>query len=183
MNSPNWIKLMQLEILQCAWTRIPESVSALSRLQELIIIDCSELQSLPQLPSGLCCLQLSGLHSLERLPDLSYLTSLLRFCLLNCSWVMAIPGLKDMVPLKTVSIGSPLTNLNGLECLPPSSYLWLEGCKFERLSNMSQLKGIHVLTVLAMLEILHISGCVAIEMLPNLSLLCKLKQLKLHCCG
>ncbi|PKI49232.1 hypothetical protein CRG98_030381 [Punica granatum] len=167
----SFINLKQLEILGCIrLTEIPENIGGLSRLKELSIGDCPGIQSHPLLPSSLRCLRLSGLSSLESLPNLSNLGKLSSLSLTNCPRIVEIPGLKDIVSLRTLRVSGPLANLNALKNLTSLSYLSVDGCKFKRLPDLSELKGILHITVRQCRNLIEIQGFSSLRMLRSLSI-------------
>lgn len=60
--------------------RVPETIGALPHLEELILKNCNQLQVLPSLPTSLTHLLVSS-RSLQSIPDLSNLTSLVNLLL------------------------------------------------------------------------------------------------------
>ncbi|XP_039165634.1 disease resistance protein RUN1 [Eucalyptus grandis] len=108
--------LSSLRILRLSSTEVaglPESICCLSRLQTLDLLDCSQLQALPRLPSSLLHL-LWGSEKVS-VPDLSYLTNLEEIVLKDVEQPKA-GWLMRLVSLKTPNIGW-ITRLSSLETL------------------------------------------------------------------
>ncbi|KAL5063116.1 hypothetical protein RYX36_024853 [Vicia faba] len=86
---------------------LPSSLKGLSFLKKLELPNCTELTSLPSLPSSLIELNADNCYALETIHDMSNLESLEELKLTNCEKVADIPG---------------------LECLKSLRRLYLSGC-------------------------------------------------------
>ncbi|CAI8608375.1 unnamed protein product [Vicia faba] len=86
---------------------LPSSLKGLSFLKKLLLPNCTELTSLPSLPSSLIELNADNCYALETIHDMSNLESLEELKLTNCGKVADIPG---------------------LECLKSLRRLYLSGC-------------------------------------------------------
>ncbi|AET03053.1 disease resistance protein RPV1 isoform X2 [Medicago truncatula] len=96
-------KLSLLETLkldQNNFHSLPSSLKGLSILKELSLPNCTELISLPLLPSSLIKLNASNCYALETIHDMSSLESLEELELTNCEKVADIPGLECLKSLK-----------------------------------------------------------------------------------
>ncbi|XP_042501781.1 disease resistance protein RPV1-like [Macadamia integrifolia] len=103
-------KLSSLEILNLRhnnFCSLPSSLSGLSVLKKLLLSHCTELKSLPLLPSSLVNLDVRNCTSLESIFDLSNLEKLEDLHLTNCNKVVDVPG---------------------LECLKSLERLYMSGC-------------------------------------------------------
>nr|WIL60063.1 nodulation protein [Melilotus officinalis] len=103
-------KLSLLETLnlgQNNFHSLPSSLKGLSFLKKLLLPNCTELISLPSLPSSLIELDADNCYALETIHDMSNLESLEELKLTNCEKVVDIPG---------------------LECLKSLRRLYLSGC-------------------------------------------------------
>ncbi|XP_004509915.1 uncharacterized protein [Cicer arietinum] len=118
-------KLSLLETLnlgQNNFHSLPSSLKGLSVLKNLSLPNCTELISLPSLPSSLIELNADNCYALQTIHDMSNLESLEELKLTNCEKVVDIPG---------------------LECLKSLRRLYLSGCKacssnaYRRLSKVA----------------------------------------------
>ncbi|KAJ4961746.1 hypothetical protein NE237_021656 [Protea cynaroides] len=98
-------KLSSLETLNLGHNNLcslPSSLSGLSVLEKLCLTHCTELKSLPLLPSSLIHLDVTNCTSLESISDLSNLEKLEELRLTNCNEVVDIPGLECLKSLKNL---------------------------------------------------------------------------------
>ena len=72
---------------------LPSSLGGLSELQTLNLDNCTNLQSIPDLPPNLLLLQANNCTTLERMPSLGGLSNLRWLNLNNCTNLLSIPGL------------------------------------------------------------------------------------------
>ncbi|CAJ2633321.1 unnamed protein product [Trifolium pratense] len=96
-------KLSLLETLnlgQNNFHSLPSSLEGLSFLKKLSLPNCTELISLPSLPSSLIELNADNCYALETIHDMSNLESLEELKLTNCDKVVDIPGLECLKSLK-----------------------------------------------------------------------------------
>ncbi|TKY58770.1 TMV resistance protein N [Spatholobus suberectus] len=96
-------KLSQLETLnlgQNNFHSLPSSLKGLSILKVLSLPNCTQLISLPSLPSSLIELNLENCSALETIHDMSNLERLQELKLTNCVEVVDIPGLESLKSLK-----------------------------------------------------------------------------------
>ncbi|TKY58563.1 TMV resistance protein N [Spatholobus suberectus] len=96
-------KLSQLETLnlgQNNFHSLPSSLKGLSILKVLSLPNCTQLISLPSLPSSLIELNLENCSALETIHDMSNLESLQELKLTNCVKVEDIPGLEGLKSLR-----------------------------------------------------------------------------------
>ncbi|RHN41233.1 putative leucine-rich repeat domain, L domain-containing protein [Medicago truncatula] len=99
--------LKTLNLGQNNFHSLPSSLKGLSILKELSLPNCTELISLPSLPSSLIMLNADNCYALETIHDMSNLESLEELKLTNCKKLIDIPG---------------------LECLKSLRRLYLSGC-------------------------------------------------------
>ncbi|PON67439.1 TIR-NBS-LRR-like protein [Parasponia andersonii] len=96
-------ELASLEILNLGYNHffsLPSSLRGLSTLKQLLLPHCSELRSLPPLPSSLLEVNVAHCIALESISDLSNLENLEELNLTNCEKVEDIPGLECLKSLK-----------------------------------------------------------------------------------
>ncbi|PNX85855.1 disease resistance protein (TIR-NBS-LRR class) [Trifolium pratense] len=79
---------------------LPSSLEGLSFLKKLSLPNCTELISLPSLPSSLIELNADNCYALETIHDVSNLESLEELKLTNCDKVVDITGLECLKSLK-----------------------------------------------------------------------------------
>ncbi|CAL5196970.1 unnamed protein product [Lathyrus oleraceus] len=79
---------------------LPSSLKGLSFLKKLKLQNCTELTSLPSLPSSLIELNADNCYALETIHDISNLESLEELKLTNCGKVVDIPGLECLKSLR-----------------------------------------------------------------------------------
>ncbi|XP_059658653.1 disease resistance protein RPS6-like [Cornus florida] len=173
------VKLAKLETLtldDINISSLPMELGALSRLKELTIIDCEQIQCLPTLPSSLIILHLRHCSSMNRLPDLSNLKNLSELKIWRCLELIDIQGLGRLELL----IDLDLYGRESLETLPDLSNLKkLRKIDTSECKNLNEIRG---LDRLESLEYLNMSECKSLERLPDLSRLEMLKELKLSQC-
>lgn len=96
-------KLSQLETLKLGmndFQKLPSSLKGLSILKVLSLPNCTQLISLPSLPSSLIELNVENCYALETIHDMSNLESLKELKLTNCVKVRDIPGLEGLKSLR-----------------------------------------------------------------------------------
>ncbi|KAI4328338.1 hypothetical protein L6164_020697 [Bauhinia variegata] len=96
-------KLSSLETLLLGGNKfqsLPSSLKGLYILKKLVLRNCSELTSLPSLPSSLIELDAQNCTALKSISDLSNLENLQMLNLTNCAKVEDIPGLESFKSLK-----------------------------------------------------------------------------------
>ncbi|XP_059657812.1 disease resistance protein RPV1-like isoform X2 [Cornus florida] len=192
-------KLETLTLYGISISILPMELGALSRLKELTIQNCEQLQCLPTLPSSLFKLFLQVCDSMKRLPDLSNLKNLSELMLGQCSELTEIQGLGRLELLISLDVSEciKLRMLEGLEQLGSLRYLRTSWCEsLETLPDLSNLKKLRKLVSLnceklneirgldrlESLEYLNVSGCISLKRLPDLSKLEMLKELNLAQC-
>ncbi|ESW25873.1 hypothetical protein PHAVU_003G072500 [Phaseolus vulgaris] len=79
---------------------LPSSLKGLCILKVLSLPNCTQLNSLPSLPSSLITLNVQNCSSLETIHDMSNLASLQELNLTNCAKVGDIPGLESLKSLR-----------------------------------------------------------------------------------
>ncbi|KAK7386930.1 hypothetical protein VNO78_27308 [Psophocarpus tetragonolobus] len=79
---------------------LPSSMKGLSILKVLSLPNCTQLISLPSLPSSLIELNVENCYALETIHDLSNLENLQELKLTNCEKVVDISGLESMKSLR-----------------------------------------------------------------------------------
>ncbi|KOM28221.1 hypothetical protein LR48_Vigan511s004400 [Vigna angularis] len=79
---------------------LPSSLKGLSILKVLSLSNCTQLNSLPSLPSNLIKLNVQNCSSLETIHDMSNLESLQELNLTNCVKLGDIPGLESLKSLR-----------------------------------------------------------------------------------
>ncbi|XP_049936476.1 disease resistance protein RPV1-like [Nymphaea colorata] len=104
----NLTSLVTLDLSHNKFCSLPSSLSDLSKLEELSVAHCRELQSLPPLPSSLRRMSATNCTALQEIPDISNLKNLMELLLTNCVRV---------------------TNLVGHENLKCLRFLHLDGCR------------------------------------------------------
>ncbi|XP_059663731.1 disease resistance protein RPV1-like [Cornus florida] len=91
--------LSSLKLLNLAgnnFSSLPASISTLSKVEVLLLNQCTELQSLPELPTSLTFF--SALNSsLQRLPDLSNFSHAPNILLFNCSKLAEFPFTENLL--------------------------------------------------------------------------------------
>ncbi|PNX85807.1 disease resistance protein (TIR-NBS-LRR class) [Trifolium pratense] len=92
--------LETLDLGQNNFHSLPSSLEGLSFLKKLSLPNCTELISLPSLPSSLIELNADNCYALETIHDMSNLESLEELKLTNCDKVVDIPGLECLKSLK-----------------------------------------------------------------------------------
>lgn len=101
-------KMTALEVLKLGYNKfhsLPSSLKGLKHLKEMILTNCRELRSIPQLPSSLTKLDASNCAALESIGDLGDVEHLLELNLTNCFRVPDIPGLQAMKSLRRLFLG------------------------------------------------------------------------------
>ncbi|KAL0002286.1 hypothetical protein SO802_016067 [Lithocarpus litseifolius] len=76
---------------------LPSSLGGLPRLRRLNLDYCRELQSIPDLPTSLNSLHARNCTALERMPNVSKISSMETLFLTNCHKLVEIPGLDKML--------------------------------------------------------------------------------------
>ncbi|KAL5538448.1 hypothetical protein UlMin_045544 [Ulmus minor] len=73
------------------------NLDGLSNLENLHLVDCDMLQSVPDLPTNLRFLLVRDCRELKRAPDMSRMTNLLALELSNCLNLVDVPGLNKLL--------------------------------------------------------------------------------------
>ncbi|KAM3746768.1 hypothetical protein ACB098_06G225800 [Castanea mollissima] len=89
--------LQSLDLQSNRFHALPSSLSGLSRLRKLNLDCCRELQSIPDLPTSLNSLHARNCTALERMPNVSKISSMGTLFLTNCHKLVEIPGLDKML--------------------------------------------------------------------------------------
>ncbi|KAI9126410.1 hypothetical protein K1719_002831 [Acacia pycnantha] len=97
--------LETLNLSQNTFHSLPSSLAGLCVLKKFSLQHCTELVSLPTLPSSLIELNAADCFMLQNIPDLSNLTSLKDLNLTNCVKVVDIPGLERLESLRNLYLG------------------------------------------------------------------------------
>ncbi|KAJ4972008.1 hypothetical protein NE237_005107 [Protea cynaroides] len=148
---------------------LPETVSSFCLLQTLSLAKCTELQSLPELPSSLKSLDASGC-AIKSLPCLSNLTNLEKLCLDNCQNLVNIPNLPSGLRSMTATGCGSVTEISGFSDMRNLVTLCFDECNsLERTENIKGLNS---------LPILEIRNCGLLGKMPNLQSSKKLMSLK-----
>ncbi|GMY36391.1 disease resistance protein RPV1-like [Fagus crenata] len=162
--------LSSLRILRLDNTKIcslPTSICRLSRLKELQLLDCGNLQCILVLPPSLFKILVKNCQSLERLPDLSNLKNLSYITLHNLDKLREIPELGELEYLD-------IAHCQSLERLPDLSNL-----SYVTLHNLDKLREI---PKLGESEYLDIAPCQSLKRLPDLSNLKELQRIDIVEC-
>ncbi|KAF3793288.1 Disease resistance protein [Nymphaea thermarum] len=94
--------LLSLKILNLDGNKfscLPTTLSSLPQLEELSLLTCAKLQSLPPLPSSITKLDAYRCSSLERIPNISNLKSLRVLDFTDCKSLEDVPGLETLTCL------------------------------------------------------------------------------------
>ncbi|KAA8527896.1 hypothetical protein F0562_035235 [Nyssa sinensis] len=83
---------------------LPSSLSHLSKLHVLCLLECRNLQSIPELPPNLEGLYANGCTSLENMPNLSNFKRAPSLFLSHCNRLAEIPGLENLDSVQTICI-------------------------------------------------------------------------------
>ncbi|KAL3740349.1 hypothetical protein ACJRO7_021601 [Eucalyptus globulus] len=192
-------KLRELRAHYCRYLKgiMVESMCNLSSLRHLGFIDCYNLQSLPDLPSGLTYLGVTCQS--RKLPLLSHLAHLKELQVRGCGFVQCIQELPS-TQLKSSkcsqlmdieesespqSLNTPLRweclevhSCGSIEMLDVSQFVHLKKLNVESCAKLAKIQG---LDRLEYLERLYIINCALIERL-DLSKSGRLKELKATSC-
>ncbi|KAJ4949804.1 hypothetical protein NE237_000078 [Protea cynaroides] len=171
-------KVSSLESLSLNGNQIhslPATVSGLCLLQTLSLARCTELQSLPELPSSLKSLNASSC-AIESLPNLSNLTNLEELCLDNCQNLVNIPTtISALSRLKSLC----LTNCCALPCIPQLP-LDLRSMTAAGCGNVTEISGF---SDMRNLVIICLDKCDRLEKIERLEGLDSLPKLEIRNCG
>ncbi|XP_031489228.1 disease resistance protein RPV1-like isoform X2 [Nymphaea colorata] len=83
---------------------LPTTLSSLPQLEELSLLTCAKLQSLPPLPSSITKLDAYRCSSLERIPNISNLKSLRVLDFTDCKSLEDVPGLETLTSLMCLQL-------------------------------------------------------------------------------
>ncbi|KAF8033923.1 hypothetical protein BT93_C0261 [Corymbia citriodora subsp. variegata] len=136
--------LRALRLGRAKISHLPDKLRELSTLEHLDLLYCSELQSLPEPPSGLSSLQLT--FRIDKLPSLSQLSYLKELILHSCMSLQSIPELPSCI-----------WKLRVWKCP-----------KLERLSNLPKLKSLSELELLQCYGLTELEGLEALQSLRKL---------------
>ena len=89
--------LQTLDLKSNNFHALPSSLGGLSKLQTLHLDGCTELQSIPDLPTNLNSLYATNCIALERMPNLSNISRLHYLFVTNCHKLVEVPGLDKML--------------------------------------------------------------------------------------
>ncbi|XP_006853646.3 TMV resistance protein N isoform X1 [Amborella trichopoda] len=166
-----WSSLKTLDLGMINLQGLHNSMRGLSQLEDLSLVRCCKLASIPELPTSLKYLNVSGCKSLQTIPNLSHLSQLKYVNVSYCKKLLAI----DLpTSLKTLNA----SNCISLEIIPNLSHLSelirLDVSHCEKLSAMEDLP--------TTLKILKASNWMSLESIPNLSHLSQLQELDVSDC-
>ncbi|XP_039167165.1 putative adenylate cyclase regulatory protein [Eucalyptus grandis] len=162
--------LSSLKILQLSSTGVSGfhgTFNKVSCLEELKLGDCQMLQSLPELPTSLTVLKVSGQHS--TFPQLSHLIHLKKLTVKDCPLLKSMPELPSRLLKLSVSNCGELKELPSLSRLELLSKLYLNLCK--ELTEIRGVEGLKSLATLIVPECSKLSNLDGLEHLESLRLL------------
>lgn len=177
--------LCNLEVLELNGSfskMLPPSLSVLSNLKELRLVNCPRLKCLPDSLGQLSVLEVKccpGLVDVRTLP-----TTLIQLSLISCPKLKKIDlGLFGLAELQTLNLSgwTEVEELAGIETLVSLEELRASGCE-----NLKRIRGLGQLTKLKQLDV---HGCSKIEELEGVERLRLLEKLDdsdcpaLHCDG
>jgi Leucine-rich repeat (LRR) protein len=91
------VRVRTLSISDCSWKSLPDNMEHLRSLEELNIMDCKNIMSLPRLPVSLQRLSLIGWNGSDRPPRVGEaLVQLHRLHICSCSW-SSLPENMDLL--------------------------------------------------------------------------------------
>uniref|UniRef100_A0A2N9IYM4 TIR domain-containing protein n=1 Tax=Fagus sylvatica TaxID=28930 RepID=A0A2N9IYM4_FAGSY len=170
-------QLETLSLISCYKLRtLPTEIGAISRLKDLKLRSCKNLQCILALPPSLFTIHVEDCESLKRLPDLSNLKKLQRIDIVKCKNLIKIQGFGKLELFTSLNI----SDCESLERLPD-------------VSNLRMLKDLHIYGCQKLVEIEGLGGglksleklgvllCTSLERL-DLSGLKNLKELKILDC-
>ncbi|XP_031255659.1 disease resistance-like protein DSC1 [Pistacia vera] len=200
LKHPSRLEILSLK--SCLWLEsLPESICELESLQKVILSNCSNLKTVPQIPCTVKELYLDG-TAIRELLSLGHLLRLVKLSLKNCSRLESLPeNICELKSLKYLSLSGcsklerlpdGLGNLKALEelevertavreipffitCLSNLENLSLAGWRIQEPSSFPQLQ----LSDLHKLTKLNLTDCRIEELPSNLGLLRSLKNLYL----
>ncbi|CAN4081160.1 unnamed protein product [Withania somnifera] len=125
-------QLKSLEFLDLSknnCSRLPFSLFQLSKLSELRLLHCKNLQQLPELPPNLERFYIEGCTSMEKLPALSQLSNLIEVRLQGCRSFQTLPELPANIERLNLEGCTSLEELPDLSQLSKLIELKLKGCR------------------------------------------------------
>ncbi|XP_062201505.1 putative disease resistance RPP13-like protein 1 isoform X2 [Phragmites australis] len=123
------VYLRTLSVLNCSWNSLPDNMENLTSLEELNIMSCKNILSLPRLPMSLERLSLDGWNGSDAPPRVGeFLVNLHRLQISSCSWNSLPKNMEQLTSLEELAIDS-CENILSLPRLPRSiKKFQLVGC-------------------------------------------------------
>lgn len=123
------LHLRTLTISDCSWNSLPENLEHLTSLQELNILSCRNIVSLPRLPMSLKRLSLTDWNGSDVPPRIGeFLVNLHRLQIYSCCWNSLPENMEQLTSLEELAIDS-CENILLLPRLPRSlKRFHLVGC-------------------------------------------------------
>jgi Leucine-rich repeat (LRR) protein len=191
--------LRYLKLVSCLSLRSCPSVGDLLALEELVIVNCSELEELPNLQqlTRLRKLSIRYCKSIVAVPGLGNLVALEEFIASSCDNLVALPDMHKLTNLQTLDLGysHSLKEVPGLCELIALQMLDIEHEALQGGSNLHKLNKLVTLGVrnwsgppafsdVVSLEHLRIQNSgEGIEMMPNLLHLARLQSVRMRYCN
>ncbi|KAL4194869.1 hypothetical protein AMTRI_Chr05g61660 [Amborella trichopoda] len=149
---------------------VPRSMKGLSQLKEINITYCTQLVTIPELPTSLECLEAGGCSKVQTMLELSPLSHLKILELASFEQLMTIPELPTSLKYLSASGCISLKTLPQLSHISELEELDISGC--EQLLAIPELP--------TSLQVLKACGCHSLQTLPKLSHLLELRELGLN---
>ncbi|ERN16425.1 hypothetical protein AMTR_s00052p00159030 [Amborella trichopoda] len=146
---------------------VPRSMKGLSQLKEINITYCTQLVTIPELPTSLECLEAGGCSKVQTMLELSPLSHLKILELASFEQLMTIPELPTSLKYLSASGCISLKTLPQLSHISELEELDISGC--EQLLAIPELP--------TSLQVLKACGCHSLQTLPKLSHLLELREL------
>lgn len=118
-------------------------------LEELQVLDCSNVVEVGTLPNNLIHLQLMGCHNLRKIDKIHGLAKLQQLSIAGCIELEELPNIETLVSLRWLdtSACAKLKSIGGLGQLAKLQQLWVTGCyeleEVEGIQHCMSLKSLH----------------------------------------
>ncbi|EOA29165.1 hypothetical protein CARUB_v10025432mg [Capsella rubella] len=175
----NAINLEELILIECSsLMTLPSSIQNVTKLTELYMMGCTKLEKLwkgVQSLGSLLVMDLSGCENLTEIPDLSKATNLEILKLYNCKSLVTLPyTIGNLKKLMKLE----MKGCTGLEVLPTN--VNLSSLKILDLSGCSSLRTFPLISF--SIECLYLENTAIVEVPPWIEHFSRLNVLMMYCC-
>ncbi|ERN02715.1 hypothetical protein AMTR_s00085p00136920 [Amborella trichopoda] len=119
--------LTTLRLRNNKFHQLPSSMRGLSQLKTLFLSHCTQLRSIPELPTSLAILDAVNCTALQTISDLSHVSKLQELRLTNCERLIDIQGIDQMKSLRQLLLNGCSPRVSRSIAKETFNHLWCFG--------------------------------------------------------